>query len=106
MLPNFIKPTYNEANMLEKVDVNLRSEQQNGQKVWTPFVINIDYDAKGRRTMIEYGSGFVDNTHHGVITTYEYDELTFRLSKIVTKRNLVIFPDDCLPLPDSLPGWM
>ncbi len=27
MLPNFIKPSYNEANLLEKLDVNLRSEQ-------------------------------------------------------------------------------
>jgi RHS repeat-associated protein len=101
LLPNIIRPFYNEANMLEKLDVNLRSEQQNGQRVWTPFVINIDYDAKGRRTLIEYGSGFIENSQHGVITRYGYDELTFRLNKLVTSRNLVIFPDDCLPLPDS-----
>jgi RHS repeat-associated protein len=101
MLPNIIKPFYNKANMLEKLDVNLRSEQQNGQQVWTQFVINIDYDAKGRRTLIEYGSGFIDNSQHGVVTTYEYDKLTSRLNKMLTRRNLVIFPDDCLSLPDS-----
>ena len=99
MPPNIIKPSYNIANLLEKLQVNLRSEQQqNGQKIWTPFVINIDYDAKGRRTLIEYGSGFLDNNQHGVITKYGYDELTSRLNKMVTSRNLVIFPDDCLPL--------
>ena len=105
MLPNLIKPSYNKANMLEKVDVNLRSEQQNGKKVWTPFVINIDYDAKGRRTMIEYGSGFVDNSQHGVVTTYEYDKFTSQLIHILTRRNLVIFPDDCpIPQDSSWPG--
>jgi RHS repeat-associated protein len=101
MLPSIIRPFYNEANMLEKLDVNLLSKQQNDQKIWTPFVVNIDYDAKGRRTLIEYGSGFIENSQHGVITRYEYDELTFRLKKMFTSRNLVIFPDDCLPLPDS-----
>ncbi len=65
--------------------------KQNEQKIWTPFVINIDYDAKGRRTLIEYGSGFIENTQHGVITTYEYDKLTSRLNKMLTRRNLVIF---------------
>ncbi|RPJ64610.1 MAG: toxin, partial [Acidobacteria bacterium] len=34
------RPTFNEANLLEKVDVNLR-----GAVVATPFVSNIDYDA-------------------------------------------------------------
>jgi len=101
MPPNFIKPSYNKGNLLEKLEVNLRSEETNGEKIWIPFVVNIDYDARGRRTLIEYGSGFVADEHHGVITKYSYDEKTFKLKKLVTMRNLKIFPDDCLSLPDS-----
>ena len=104
MLPNIIKPFYNKANLLEKLDVNLRGEQLNGQTVWTPFVLNVDYDAKGRRILIEYGSGFVNNSQHGVITTYRYDEPTSRLVQMVTGRNAVIFPDDC-PQQQPDPSW-
>ena len=63
---SIIKPAYNEANLLEKVDVNLR-----GSATITAFVTNIDYNAKGQRDLIEYGNG--------VKTDYEYDALTFRL---------------------------
>ena len=38
------RPTYNEANLLDKVEVNLR-----GAATATPFVTNIDYNAKGQR---------------------------------------------------------
>jgi hypothetical protein len=38
--------------LLEKVDVNLC-----GAPFATPFVTNIDYDAKGQRVLIEYGNG-------------------------------------------------
>ena len=31
--------------------------QQNGQPVWTPFVTNINYDAKGQRTLCRYANG-------------------------------------------------
>lgn len=67
------RPTFNEANLLEKVDVHLR-----GAPVATPFVTDIDYDAKGQRKLIEYGNG--------VRTSYEYDALTFRLTHLITKR--------------------
>src|SRR5439155_5256029 len=60
------RPTFNEANLLEKVDVNLRRAQ-----VPTSFVTNIDYDAKGQRTLIEYGNS--------VSTSSEYDPSTFRI---------------------------
>src|SRR5262249_9829264 len=43
------RPTFNEANVLEKVDVNLR-----GAQTATPFVTNIDYNAKGQRELIAY----------------------------------------------------
>jgi hypothetical protein len=66
--------TFNEANLLEKVDVNLC-----GAPVATPFVTNIDYDAKGQRVLIEYGNG--------VRTDYAYDPLTFRLRNLKSTRS-------------------
>ena len=78
---------YNESNLLKKIEVNLHGEEN--QK--TIFVNQIDYNEKGQRTYIEYGSGLIiedDNVirKHGIITTYEYDPLTFRLINIITKR--------------------
>ena len=67
------RPRFNEANLLDKVDVHLR-----GATTSTPFVTNIDYDAKGQRTRIDYGNG--------VRTTYAYDPLTFRLTHLQTLR--------------------
>ena len=42
------------------------------------FVTNIDYNAKGQRTLIAYANG--------AETTYEYDPLTFRLTQLKTTR--------------------
>ena len=67
------RPTYNEANLLDKVEVNLR-----GAATATPFVTNIDYNAKGQRTLIHYANG--------AETTYEYDDQTFRLIHLKTTR--------------------
>ena len=93
--PSLIRPGYNEANLLERVDVNVRGATANGQPVWTPFVGNIDYDAKGQRRRIDYGNG--------ASTTYKYDLLTFRLVHLLTTRNPAGFPDDD---PDPPPaGW-
>ncbi|HEV8714046.1 MAG TPA: SpvB/TcaC N-terminal domain-containing protein [Candidatus Binatia bacterium] len=68
-----IRPGYNDANLLERIDANLR-----GAAVATTFVTDIDYNAKGQRTLIDYGNG--------VRTTYEYDKDTFRLTHIKTLR--------------------
>ncbi len=95
MQPNIIRPGYNEANLLERMEANLRSAKANGQPVWTAFVANIDYDAKGQRQRIDYGNG----TH----TKYTYDPLTFRLVHLLTTRNPVKFPDDCPQPPPA--GW-
>jgi len=75
-----IRDTYNEANALERIEGNLR-----GSVTVTSFVTNIDYDAKGQRTLIEYGNG--------VRTQYEYDPQTFRLTHVFTARG-VAFPGD------------
>lgn len=68
-----IRPAYNEANLLERIDVNLR-----GVIASTPFVTNIDYDAKGQRALIAYGNG--------ATTEYVYDPETLRLIHLTTKR--------------------
>jgi RHS repeat-associated protein len=95
MRPSVIRPGYNEANLLKRVDANLRGAAADGQLVWTPFVSNIDYDAKGRRRRIDYGNG--------TSTFYRYDPLTFRLLHMLTERNAVAFPDDCPQRPPG--GW-
>ncbi|MEW6667898.1 MAG: SpvB/TcaC N-terminal domain-containing protein [Thermodesulfobacteriota bacterium] len=92
---SFIRPGYNEANLLERMEVNLRGAQAAGRPIWTPFVTDIDYDAKGRRTLIAYGNG--------ASTTYRYDPLTFRLVRLLTRRDSVVFPDDCRAPSD--PDW-
>ncbi|WP_437635618.1 SpvB/TcaC N-terminal domain-containing protein [Sorangium sp. So ce854] len=69
-----IKPTYNEAGLLERVEVRIRDAAG-----WTTFVDNIDYDAKGQRERIDYGNG--------TSTVYTYDPLTFRLSRLKTTRS-------------------
>lgn len=66
--------TYNEANFVEKIQTRLR-----GASTLTDFVENIDYDAKGQRTRIQYGNN--------VTTTYEYDPKTFRLIHLRSTRN-------------------
>lgn len=66
-------PVYNEANLLEQMNVNLR-----GVSTTTPFVTNIDYNAKGQRTLIEYANG--------ARTDYNYDPETFRMRELKTAR--------------------
>src|SRR5262249_11491413 len=66
-------PSYNEANLLDKVEVNFRDAG-----VATSFVNNIDYSAKGQRELIKY--------KNGATTTYEYDPDTFRLTHLKTTR--------------------
>ena len=72
------RPTFNEANLLETFDVNLRGAVAEGEPVWTPFVTHLNYDAKGQRTIIKYANG--------AETTYAYDRETFRLVHLRTTR--------------------
>ena len=66
-----IHPFYNEANLLERVEAHLP-----GADGAMTFVNDIDYNARGQRELIEYGNG--------VRTTYEYDPLAFRLTRLLT----------------------
>ncbi|MGE0751635.1 MAG: SpvB/TcaC N-terminal domain-containing protein [Variibacter sp.] len=85
-----VRQTFNEDNLLESIEANLR-----GEAATTVFVGNVDYDAKGRRTRIEYGNG--------VTTDYAFDRLTSRLTSIITRRDPAQFPDDCPQTPAA--GW-
>jgi len=69
-----VYPVYNEANLLDKVEVQLR-----GATDRSAFVTNIDYDAKGQRQRIQYGNG--------ATTRYDHDPLTYRLTRLLTTRN-------------------
>jgi RHS repeat-associated protein len=66
-------PTFNDASLLERVDVNLLGEES-----VTPFVQDIDYNAKGQRTLIAYANG--------ATTSYDYDPLSLRLIRLMTTR--------------------
>lgn len=64
------RPTYNESGALDKMHVSVRGGGE------TIYVENIDYDAKGQRARIEYGNG--------VVTVYDYEEVTYRLRRLNT----------------------
>ena len=73
------RPMFNEANLLDKLEVNLRGEKDPaGKLVWMPFVTNINYNAKGQRTFICYANG--------AETMYKYDDQTFRPIHLKTIR--------------------
>jgi RHS repeat-associated protein len=72
------RPTFNDASLLERVEVNLRGAQRQGERLWTRFVDFINYDAKGQRTVIAYANG--------ARASYHYDPLTFRLTHLKTAR--------------------
>ncbi|MBL1278764.1 MAG: VCBS repeat-containing protein [Fluviicola sp.] len=71
---------YYHIGWLKSVQVKLRESTfgTTSTSSATTFVENIDYDAKGQRTKITYGNG--------VSTTYTYDEQTFLLTGLITKR--------------------
>ena len=83
---NVIRPGYNEANLLDRVDVWLEQNAEpaallNPTTANLHAVTNIDYDAKGQRMRIEY-----NEANHPIITEYTYDRDTFRLIRLLTTR--------------------
>ena len=83
MKPNVIRPTYNEANLLDRIDV-WQQQPMAPAGLLDPAtatlhaVTGIEYDAHGKRTAITSGNA--------TVTTYAYDPLTFRLTRLVTTR--------------------
>ena len=63
---------YNEAALLESVTGRVRGGNEE-----TTFVSNVDYNARGQRTLVAYGNG--------TQTAYAYDPQTFRLERLRTQ---------------------
>ena len=79
MTPNVLRHRFNEAGLLEGVDALLRPAAGAPPPTQaTPFVTDIDYNAKGQRTKIEYSNE--------VITQYSYDPRTSRLTRLRSTR--------------------
>lgn len=90
---NVVQPVFNEANLLERVNVWLEVESEPAElrdparvEPAPVGVANIDYNEKGQRVRIDY--------RNNVSTSYEYDALTFRLTHLRTSRNITDFPAD------------
>jgi RHS repeat-associated protein len=90
---NVIQPVFNEANLLERVDVWLERADEpaarlepDTEQASSVGVANIDYDAKGQRLRVDYKNGST--------TRYRYDPETFRLVHLYTRRGPA-FTGDC-----------
>lgn len=88
-----IQPFFNEANLLERIDVWLERDAEptvlldpNTEQPSPVGVANIDYSAKGQRLHIDY--------KNGATTGYSYDPDTFRLIHLYTRRGAA-FTEDC-----------
>jgi RHS repeat-associated protein len=109
---NVIQPAYNDANLLERIDVWLdwkdpapppplaEPDRLVDPTIQAPSpvgVTGIDYDARGQRLLIEY--------RNNATTRYTYDPLTYRLTHLLTRRSAADFPGDCpQPAPAGWPG--
>jgi RHS repeat-associated protein len=95
MQPSVVRVAYNEASLLETLEVNIRGASTAGVPAWTPFIADIDYDAKGQRRRVELGNG--------AVTTSAYDPASLRLVEVRTRRPAGAFPADCPAAPVA--GW-
>jgi RHS repeat-associated protein len=82
---NVMRPGYNAANLLERMDVWLAQDTEPSSLLAPASanlhaVTNIDYDAKGQRTRVAYGNG--------AQTAYSYDPQTLRLMHLQTSRSV------------------
>jgi hypothetical protein len=110
-LIHVIQPSYNEANLLERIDVWL-SRMAEPAQLLDPLAVApapvgvsaIDYNARGQRERIDY--------RNGTSTFYQYDAETFRLLRLYTRRD-ASFTTDCdnpqpppptIAAPDSPPA--
>ena len=90
---NTIRPRYDEASQIAGLDANLHARTDGGEPVWTPFVTELQYNARGQREQATYGNG--------VRTTYRYDPLTFDMIELVTRRGHSADPDAATGWPGS-----
>jgi RHS repeat-associated protein len=85
-----ISTTYDGAGLLESITLNLQESPDP-----SAYISGVKYNAKGQRLLAGYGKS--------VAREYSYDRLTFRLSKLITRRNKTNFPEDCPTAPP--PDW-
>ena len=83
MHPNVIQHRYNEANLLDRIDVWLQQGAApagllDPSTADVEAVTHIDYNARGQRIKDAFGSG--------VVTTHGYDPSTFRLTNLKSVR--------------------
>src|SRR5690606_30481621 len=71
---------YDLGGYLVTIDVELR-----GTTPASGYVTDIQYNARGQRTSITYGSG--------VTTTYTYDADTFRLTRLLSEKGATVLQD-------------
>ncbi len=90
---NVLQPMYNDANLLERLDVWLERASEPAALLdaavdvpSTVGVANVEYSATGQRRRIDY--------KNGATVFYDYDPLTFRLVHLYTRRGAA-FTEDC-----------
>lgn len=82
--PSVVQPAYNEAGLLETVDVWVRQNAAPGAGLLDAAtatqhaITNVDYNAHGKREVLEYGNGSRSE--------YKYDPLTWRVQTVTTTR--------------------
>ena len=96
-----LQPVFNEANLLERVDVWLDRVAEPAalldpttEPASPVGVANIDYNAKGQRKRIGY--------KNGASSFYDYDEFTFQLTRVYTLRGTAYTEDCDNPTPPPL----
>lgn len=97
-----VQPRYDEGALLRQLDIWLE-RQTAPTDTLAPgsadlhAVVDVQYDAKGRRLLVDHGNG--------VRTSASYNPLTQRLSSSLTRRPPGQFPNDCPPPgPATWPG--
>ena len=73
------RPTYHESNALDKMFVSIRGGAE------ALYVEEIEYDAKGQRKSVVYGNG--------VSTIYDYEQDTYRLTRLLSRRGSEVLQD-------------
>lgn len=79
MIASVITPGYNAAQALDRIDLSVRGGPSQ------PQITNIDYDAHGRRTAVDYANG--------TRTEQSFDPDTFRLTRLLTLRGTTLLQD-------------
>ena len=100
---NVIQPVFNEANLLERVDVWLERAAEPAALLGPGHRGRRHRSASPTSTTTPRASVNASTTRTAPAPFYSYDPLTFRLTQLVTRRNAAAFPGDD-PQP-PVAGW-